>query len=273
MNKNIKILSLQFTPKKADKYSNLEKAKHLIEENAQQTYDLIVFPEFFDTGIDLSNKEVFEYAEEENTSLILKELSKLAKQYKSYIHCGSICFKENSKCYNRTYILDRTGNIIAKYDKIHLFNYFGGNEGTYTTAGDKLCLVETDFCKIGLSTCFDIRFPEMYTKLTKMGAELFVIPAAWLTLKKASDTQKSDFIDNWQLMSKARAHDNVAFVVTANEVGDIHPMLEAIGHSMIINYDGKVLTQATGHECAIYQELDFSELKKARKSFPVHKLF
>lgn len=268
----IKVLSLQFTPVKADKITNIEKAKELIQEDGQEKYDLIVFPEFFDTGINLSNKEIYEYAEKENNSVILKELSQIAKKYDSYIHCGSVCFKENSKCYNRTYLLDRNGEIIAKYDKIHLFNYFGGNEGTYTTAGDKLCVVETDFGKIGLATCFDIRFPEMFTKLTKMGAELFVIPAAWLVVKKSPVSQKEMFVNNWQLISKTRAYDNVAFVITSNEVGDIHPMFEGVGNSMIVNFDGSVLNLANNCETSIYSELDFTELRNARKIFPVNSL-
>ena len=272
MKNKINVLSLQFTPIKADKLANIEKAKKLIIENGQNKYDLIVFPEFFDTGINLSNKEIFDYAEIENSSIVLQELSKLAKQYDSYVHCGSICFKENSKIYNRAYFLDRNGDIIAKYDKIHLFNYLGGNEGTYTTAGDKLCIVETDFGKIGLTTCFDTRFPEMFTKLTKMGAELFVIPAAWLMLKNSSKKQKDLYVNNWQLMLKARAYDNLAFVVSANEFGDVHPMLDGIGYSMIIDYEGCVLSQADDRECAIYQEIDFSLLRKARAKFPIDKI-
>ena len=75
------------------------------------------------------------------------------------------------------------------------------------------------------------------------------------------------------MISKARAYDNVAFVVTANEFGDIHPMLEGIGKSMIINYDGCVLVQAPDKECGICQELDFSLLRKNREKFPVDLLF
>ena len=268
----VKILSIQFTPLKADKIANLGKIKKLIEEDGKESYDLITLPEFFDTGINITNKEVYEYAEREEGSIILKELSQLAIKYNSYIHCGSICFKANKKCYNRAYMLNRQGEIIAKYDKIHLFNYFGGNEGAYTTAGDKLCVVETDFAKIGLATCFDIRFPEMFTKLTKMGAELFIIPATWLVVNKSPISQKEQFITNWQLMSKIRAYDNVAYVVTSNEVGAIHPMFEAVGHSMIINYGGNVISQAKNEECAIFAEVDFSELKEARKIFPIHNI-
>ena len=273
MNKNkINILSLQITPQKADKQANIEKIKNLIEKDGKNNYDLIVLPEFFDTGIDLTNKEVYDYAEEEKNSPILKELSKLAIKYNTYIHCGSICFKENKKCYNRAYLLNREGTIIAQYDKIHLFNYFGGNEGTYTTAGDKLCVVETDFGKIGLATCFDLRFPEMFTKLTKMGAEIFVLPAAWLTLNKSPKEEKELIINNWKLISKARAYDNVSYVITTNEVGKTHPILEAIGNSMIIDFNGSVLSNAQNNECAISAQLDMQKLRAARKNFPIHTL-
>ncbi len=268
----INVLSVQITPQKADKENNLEKIKKLIEKDGKNNYDLIVLPEFFDTGIDITNKEVYDYAEEEKNSFILKELGEIAVKYSAYILCGSICFKENKNCYNRSYLLNRDGSIVAKYDKMHLFNYFGGNEGSYTTAGESFCVVETDFGQVGLTTCFDIRFPEMFTKLTRMGAEIFVLPAAWLTLNKSSNEEKALFVDNWKLMSKARAYDNVAYFISANEVGAIHPFLEAVGNSMIVNFDGSVLANAENDECAISAQLDMDKLRKARKSFPVHVL-
>lgn len=266
------ILSLQFTPIKADKIANLNKAKLLIENTCKKNYDLIVFPEFFDTGINITNEEIYELAEEEKNSIIIDNLSDLAKTYNSYIHCGAICFKEKDKIYNRTYLLDRKGEIVVKYNKIHLFNYFGGNEGSYTTAGETLSVVNADFGKIGLATCFDIRFPQMFYQLTKMGAELFVLPATWQVFNKISETEKTQFINNWQLMNKARAFDNVAFFVSANEVGQTHPLFTGIGNSMIVNYDGSVLAQADNIETAIYAQLDFPALRKARKAFPVGQL-
>ena len=268
----VNVLSLQFTPIKADKVANINKVKELISRDGKNSYDLIVLPEFFDMGINLKNNEFYDYAEKESDSFILKELALLAKKYNSYIHCGSICFKENKKCYNRTYLLDREGAIVAKYDKIHLFNYFGGNEGTYTTAGEKFCVVQTDFGKIGFATCFDIRFPEMFTKLTKMGMELVVIPAAWQVFSKAPESQRKQFINNWQLMGKMRAYDNVSFVVTSNLVGHLLPMFCGVGNSMIVNFDGVVLSQAGEKEESIFAELDFEKLKKAREIFPVNTL-
>ena len=267
-----KVLSLQFTPVKADKIANLNIIKELIKKDEKDKYDLIVLPEFFDTGINITNEEIYNLAEEENSSIILKALSELAQKYKSYIHCGSICFKEKNKIYNRAYFLDRNGKILTKYDKIHLFNYFGGNEGAYTTAGEKLCTVNTDFGKIGLATCFDIRFPQMFHQLTKMGAELFVIPATWQYFNKISIDEKAHFINNWQLMNQSRAFDNVAFLITSNEVGATHPLFTGIGNSMIVNYDGSILAKADNTETSIYSELDFSALRKARKIFPVEQL-
>jgi len=267
-----KVLSLQFTPVKADKITNLNKIKELIRKNGKDKYDLIVLPEFFDTGINLSNEEIYNLAEEENNSVILKTLSELAREYKTYIHCGSICFKEKNKIYNRAYFLDRNGKILTKYDKIHLFNYFGGNEGSYTTAGEKLITIDTDFGKIGFATCFDIRFPQMFYQLTKMGAELFVLPATWQYFNKVSVNEKKQFVDSWQLMNQARAFDNIAFLISSNEVGATHPLFTGIGNSMIVNHDGTILVNAETTETAIYSELNFSSLRKARKVFPIEHL-
>ena len=269
---NVKILSLQFTPIKADKTANLDKVKTLISNTKEKTFDLIVLPEFFDTGFNLSNKEFIKYAECEDSSVVLKELAQIAKQYNSYIHCGSIIFKDEYKCFNRAYLLDRNGEIVSKYDKIHLFDYFGGNEGGYTTAGEKYVVAETDFGKIGFATCFDLRFADMFSTLCKLGAELFVVPAAWSVINKAPETYKTQYLKNWQMITCARAYDNVAYIVTSNEVGDVRPMFTGLGNSMIVDFEGNVLANAKDEETAISARLDFSALRKARQIFPIDNL-
>lgn len=267
------VLSMQFAPQKADKLANIETARNLISANGKSNYDLIVFPEFFDTGINLTNEQFFKLAETEANSVVLKELAEIAKEYNSYIHCGGILFKEGSKCVNRTYFLNRDGSIAAKYDKIHLFNYFGGNEGSYTYPGDKLKVVDTDFGKVGLAICFDLRYPAHFTKLIRMGAEIFVAPAAWSVVKSAPSDFKEQFLENWRTINKARAFDNAAFLVTANNAGDIHPMFNGIGHSMIVDFDGKILAEADDTSGkTIYAELDFEDLRAYRKRFPVGEL-
>lgn len=264
------VLSMQFAPKKADKRANINKVRELIKNHGKNNYDLIVVPEFFDAGINLTNKQFVELAEVENASIVLSQLSEIAREYKSYVHCGGVLFKENGKCYNRTYVFNREGSVIAKYDKIHLFNYFGGNEGSYTYPGDKIKVVDTDFGKIGLAICFDLRYPEHFTKLVRQGAEIFVVPAAWSVVKKAPEDYKKQFIENWRTINKARAFDNAAFLVTANNAGDMHPMFNGIGHSMIVDYEGKIYQEADEKpEKTIYAELDFEALRKYRERFPV----
>ncbi len=266
----IKILSMQFAPKKADKAFNLERVKKIIAEHGNQEYDLIVLPEFFDAGVNLSNKEFYEFAEDEKKSVVLKELAKVATNYNSYVHCGGVLFKEKGKCFNRTYLLDRNGEIAAKYDKIHLFSYFGGNEDSYTYPGDKIKVYEADFGKIGLAICFDLRYPQHFTNLVRQGAELFVVPAAWSVVKKATIEYKEQFIENWRTINKARAFDNAAFLVSANNAGDMHPMFNGIGHSMMVDFDGKILAEADEKsDKFIYSELDFGALRKYRERFPI----
>lgn len=267
----IKVLSLQFTPVKADKQANLKKIVSLIEQDGKSAYDLIVLPEFFDVGINLSNKEFCEFAEDDESGVIY-ELSKLAKKYNTYIHCGSILFKTDEGCKNCAILLDRKGAKVAQYNKIHLFDYLGGNEGAYTIAGSELCVVDTDFGKVGLATCFDLRFAQMFTELMKLGAEIFVVPAAWSVIDKVSEQDKKHFISNWQTITVARAYDNIAYIVTSNEVGNVRPMFEGIGNSMIVDFDGNVLANAGHLEKAIFAELDLKALRKMRKSFPIQKI-
>ncbi len=266
----INVISIQITPKKADSQYNCDKINTILQNSEHKKYDLIVMPEFFNAGINLTNEEFFKYAEKPSESIVLKNMSETAKKYSSYIVCGSILVNDKEKCLNRSYLLDRKGNIISKYDKIHLFNYLGGNEGSYTYPGEQLKVIQTDFGKIGFGICFDIRFPEHFLKLTRMGAEIFVLPASWLIANNATPEFKAQFIKNWQIINTARALDNAAYLISANNTGELRPYFNGIGHSMIVDFEGKILAQNDEiTESYIYAELDLKALRAYRKNFPV----
>ena len=98
---------------------------------------------------------------------------------KRSVVCGTIIEKEGDKLYNTSYMLDRHGQIEGKYRKIHLFNYMGGREGEFLTAGEETVVVNTDIGRIGMSVCFDIKFPLHSRELMKKGAQIIVSPTAW----------------------------------------------------------------------------------------------
>lgn len=271
--KRVSVVSLQFAPIKANAIENCKKVKNLLENLKDDAYDLIVLPEFFNAGINMTNEEFFEYAEVESNSVVLSKMAEVARKYNSYVLCGSVLFREGKKLLNRSYLLNRHGSVEVKYDKIHLFNYFGGTEGGYTYPGEQVCVAKTDFGVLGLATCFDLRFPEHFLKLVKRGAQIITLPAAWSIVNKATPEYKSQFIKNWRTLCSARALDCNAFFVSSNNAGDIHPLFKGIGNSMIIDFDGKILAQAgETPDIAIKAVLDIEALKKSRKVFPVEKL-
>ena len=156
----IKVLTVQLEAVAGDIEFNIKKVENLLKECGQTTADLIVLPELWTTGWDCSNFN--KYSQELNNSQTFKFLRELALKYNSNIIGGSaILHKNGEKDRNTCIILDRKGNIIATYDKFHLFSHRGQSEGKYLEEGTTPLIAKTDIGKIGISICYDIRFPEM----------------------------------------------------------------------------------------------------------------
>ena len=268
---NAKILNIQISPKIGDKLYNCNKIGEYISNNSSGGLDLVLMPEFFSTGID--NVSFTQYPEIEENSWILAYFSELAKQFSTNIVCGSVIEKTPDKrLYNTSYAIDRKGNIVGKYRKIHLFNYLGGSEGKTIEAGNMPVVVEFDFARVGMSICFDIRYPTLYKQLIKMGAEIIVSPSAWCTLNSLRDEETSDFINCWRAFNVARAAENLVYFVTSNLVGINNQFLYSIGNSMITDPMGKILSNSQNTESAVYQTLDMKLVRKLKKDYPVYNL-
>ncbi len=261
------ILNIQFTPKAGDKEASLKKVEDFISGYCDKELDLIVVPEFFSTSID--DYTMINAPEDENGGIVIDFLKKVAKKYHTNIICGSVMEKCGEKLYNTCFVLDRDGEIVGKYRKIHLFNYFGGNEGTYTEAGEKPLVVELDFALVGVSLCFDIKFPMLYRELIKRGAEIIVSPSAWSIPKKVSDKEKEVCINTWQAMNICRATENLVYFITSNLVGNTNPFCESIGNSMIVGPMGEVIKNLGTQETAAYADLDMSVIYNFKKTVPV----
>ena len=256
----INILSVQMHPVYGDKTHNLQKAKNLVEQ-AHINPDLIVFPEFFTTGV---GHDVFEQqAEEEQHSETLKFFSNLAARYNTHIVCGTIIERDGDKLYNTSYMIDRQGRVEGKYRKIHLFNYMGGREGECITPGEEVVVVNTDIGKIGMSVCFDIKFPLHSRELMKKGAQIIVSPAAWA----------SPVVEEWKALNIVRASENAVFFVSSDLCGDIpNCAVPASGNSAVVNPYGVVLSTIDKEEGVIFAQIDLDEVEKIRKEFPVESL-
>ena len=248
-----------------NKEENLAKATAMIEEAVNKNSDFIVLPEMFNCPY--SNDKFIEYAEKEQESMTLSEISKLACKHEVYILAGSIPEKENEKLYNTSYLFDKAGKIIAKHRKMHLFDidvkgkiYF--KESDVLTAGNEFSLAETEFGKIGIGICYDIRFPELARIMTENGALILFYPGAFnLTTGPA----------HWEILFKARALDNQVYCVGVAPALNKDASYHSYGHSIIANPWGEVMAEAGEKEELIVKEIDLSEIKKIREELPLLK--
>jgi predicted amidohydrolase len=257
MPRKVRILGVQFSPEPGDKEANLDKVKNLIEENIWYKPDLIVLPEVFNSSV--VHKYFQPLAENIPDGITSELFSDLSSRYSTNIVSGSFIEKcPDGKFRNTSVVFDRNGKIIGKYSKLHMFSYFGSKEGKYVTTGDSVAVVQTDFGKIGLSICYDLRFPELYRAMTYAGAELIVCPAAWPYPR----------IDHWLTLNKARAIENLAFMVSVNQCGKYEFGRANLGHSMVINPWGEVIASAGSDEGVMMTEIDIDMARQIRKEFP-----
>ncbi len=228
----INISAIQMCSKIGDKKANFSNVVKLIERDVKSDVDIIVLPEVWTVG--WSPRHFRESAELIDKSETINLLSQIAKQYNSFVIGGSFIEKVNDEIYlNTCPVIDRNGNLIAKYSKNHLFSYYGSDEGNFVTTGKNPVMVNLDGIKTGLTICYDIRFPEIYRAYRKAGADLFINCAAWGLNKPIP----------WECMTRCRAVENQTYMVALTQSGHIEGDEWNIGHSRIIDYKGESLAE------------------------------
>ena len=255
----IKILAVQMESAIGDKYKNFEKIRNLIENNITPDVDIVVLPELWTVG--WACDKFVENAEEFENSEIVKFLSDLAKKYEVNILGGSFVRKDGYKLYNTCPVLNRKGELIGYYDKNHLFSYYDDSENTYITEGENPVMINIEGVKIGLTICYDIRFPEIYRAYRKAGADLLVNMAAWPLSRKI----------HWDSLTCARAVENQTYMVALTQTGTLPTGAKNLGHSMIYDYSGNILDEIDTVEGVIKAELFFSPMYDFRDKCTVLK--
>ena len=247
-----------------NKLENLKKASSMISD-ASKKVDFVVLPEMFNCPY--SNDKFIEYSEDENDSYTLKKISNLARENNIYILAGSIPEKEENKLFNTSYLFDKHGEIIAKHRKMHLFDIDVKDKITFKesdvlTAGNDFTLADTEFGKIGIGICYDIRFPELARIMVENGALILFYPGAFnMTTGPA----------HWQLLFRSRALDNQVYCVGVAPALNEDASYHSYGHSIITNPWGEVLAEADQKEEIIFCEIDLDEIKKVREELPLLK--
>lgn len=254
----INVLSVQMESAIGDKYKNFDKILTLTDKNITKDTDVVILPELWAVG--WACEEFPKSAEPLNGDTV-EFLTELAKKYNVNVLGGSFVRENEGKLYNTCPIINRKGELIATYDKNHLFSYYDDSEGTYITAGENPVIVDIEGVKFGVSICYDIRFPEIYRAYRKAGADVLVNMAAWPLSRKI----------HWDSLTCARSVENQTYMVALTQTGTLPTGAKNLGHSLIYDYSGNILSEIDTKEGTISATLDLPEMYDFRDKCTVLK--
>lgn len=251
----------------ADVAANLAKADRLLGDAAADGCTLAVLPENF-ALMPLRGRDKATHAEEEGSGPIQDFLADAARRYTIWIVGGSIPLKspETARVFGASPVFDSEGSLCATYRKIHLFDVdLADSEESYRESysmypGDETVVVATPGGSLGLTICYDLRFPELYRQLVDKGASLFSMPAAFTAVTGEA---------HWHTLLRARAIENLAYVIAAGQYGDHPDRRSTYGHSMIVDPWGQILAELPAGDGHVAADIDTARLEKLRAEFPV----
>lgn len=248
----------------AEVADNLQQAEKLITQAREEQADLVLLPENF-AFMGLHEADKLSIAETYGDGPIQKKMSELAKRLGIWIIPGTIPLKStDSKVRASCLVYDEKGKCAARYDKIHLFDVNVSSKEAYqeslsVESGHDLALVDTPIGKIGLTVCYDLRFAELYQELMRCGAQVFTVPSAFTAVTGLA---------HWEVLLRARAIENLCYVLAANQGGRHENGRSTYGHSMIVDPWGKVLTQKEAGNGIVIADIDLQSQKELRRTFP-----
>ncbi len=238
-----------------EKEKNLSKIENIIKSSKA---DMIVFPEFSNFYVsDLKPEEVYEMAETDNSNFMDKIIS-ISMDNKKWVIIGVYeKSEEYPKVYSTVYVIEPEGKIRAKYRKTHLFRALGYDESSYLKPSDNSFVVlKINDIKLGIMVCYEVRFPEIARSLALNGAEVIIIPSAWL---KGYNKE-----DQWITLTKSRAMENTVYVLSSNQIGNIYT-----GITLAIDPAGIIKARASENEETIEVKINRERLDQVRKYLPL----
>ncbi|HID80949.1 MAG TPA: carbon-nitrogen hydrolase family protein [Chromatiales bacterium] len=248
--------------------ANLLEAERLIIQAVKQGARFIVLPENF-ALMGMTEQDKLEFKESPGTGQLQEFLSAQASKHKIWLLGGTIPLEslDPEKVYAASLLFNDKGEQVARYDKIHLFDVQlpdadeQYHESATTAHGDQVIVTDTDFGRVGIAVCYDLRFPEQFRSMQEMGAEIILLPAAF-TMR----TGKA----HWELLLRARAVENLCYVVAAGQGGFHINGRATYGHSMIVDPWGSVIkTCDNSSPGVVVAPLNLDQLRAVRKNFPV----
>ncbi|MER6614617.1 carbon-nitrogen family hydrolase [Streptomyces xantholiticus] len=237
--------------------SRRRRAASLVREQAES--DLVVLPELWPVGAFAYQQ--FEQEAEPPAGPTHEAMAKAASDAGVWLHAGSIVEKAaDGTLYNTALVFSPTGGLAASYRKIHRFGFDKGEAVLMGAGEDLVTLPVPGGLTLGLATCYDLRFPELFRGLVDAGAQALVIPAGWPARRR----------DHWTLLVRARAVENQAYVLACGTAGT-HAGVEQAGHSIVVDPWGEVLAEAGPDEEVLTVDLDPAKVTTTRDVFPALK--
>ncbi|WP_346296290.1 carbon-nitrogen hydrolase family protein [Rhodopseudomonas sp. P1] len=243
---------------------NLEQGIRLIREAVKAGADYVLTPEVSNM-MQLNREALFAQLAEQDDDLSLKAYRELARELNIHLHIGSLALRASpERAVNRSFLIGPDGTILASYDKIHMFDIDLGNGESYRESanyqpGETAVISDLPWGRIGLTICYDVRFPALYRALAESGASFLAVPAAFT--KPTGEA-------HWHVLLRARAIENGCFVFAAAQGGLHENKRETFGHSLIIDPWGKVLAEGGIEPGFIMARIDPAEVTKARGKIP-----
>jgi deaminated glutathione amidase len=249
-----------------DPLANCDAAVALVREAAGQGADYVQTPEMTSL-VERSRTALFDKVGPEERDPTLAALREVARERRIVVHVGSIAVRAGDKIANRAFVVDADGDIVASYDKIHLFDVdLPGGESwreSATYAGGELAvLAETPWGLFGLTICYDVRFPALYRALAEGGASFLSAPACF-----TRQTGEA----HWHVLHRARAIETGSFMISAAQGGVHEDGRETFGHSLIVDPWGRLLAEAATEPGVILAEIDVAQVADARARIPALK--
>jgi predicted amidohydrolase len=247
-----------------DPQANLTSLLSSIDEAKRNGADYVQTPEMTNI-LALKREQLFANIVAEEHDPTLATMRELAQKLAIYIHIGSLAIKISpDKAVNRAFVIDRKGEIAARYDKIHMFDVdLAGGESYRESAnyrpGDLAVIADLPWGRLGVTICYDLRFPALYRALAEAGASFLAIPAAFT--KQTGEA-------HWQVLMRARAIENGCYVIAAAQGGQHENGRSTFGHSIVVDPWGKVVAEGGTEPGVIMAEIDPAAVAAARSKVP-----
>jgi predicted amidohydrolase len=247
-----------------DPQTNLDALLAAIDQAKRGGAEYVLTPEMTNI-MEVKRERLFANILPDETDPTLATLREVARKLGIFIHIGSLAIKASSeKAVNRSFLIDRKGEIVARYDKIHMFDVDLGSGESYREsnsyrAGELAVVADLPWGRIGLTVCYDLRFPALYRALAEAGASFLAIPSAFTRVTGEA---------HWHVLMRARAIENGCFVFAAAQGGKHENGRETFGHSLVVDPWGRILAEGGTEPGVVLAEIDPAEVVAARAKIP-----